>query len=328
MGKYEIITIDDIDNASEDKLLEVITANNACYRKMSIKVDDLLRLKKRGASTKTFVATATSATKQGENTSSTVDDFDPDFEETVEYYYSMIKDLPVEQLEQNLEALLPPRSDYQYERTLRRLQAELLRECKDVRTFIATEPDLSPSDKEELYTEIHCYMAKFEKIAEEISAKEKEIKSVTENNLIFVPTTDGKIRIFDDIAEMNPEQTQAIAKLLTSIKDGTFKNERYLNEFSLSEVREFTMNGHVTFMRLNDDTYAVIGACAKNPSNNAYRNILSEHSQAYSEVESKLKENATNPKFLALHKSYEQELFNKLNPQTTKPAVYTKKGDN
>lgn len=327
MEKYHYIQITNFDDISEEQLTAAIEQNSNTYNLMSREVENLHRVSEAAKAQIKKPPTIIETEKQS------IEElpFDADFEEEIEYYYSELRKLTLQQLEQELTATLPARSHYEYERILRRLQAELLKECKEIRDFIATEPALSQNDLKEFQIELNSHMAKLAAISAEINRKQETVVAEPpENNLIFVPTSSGNIRILDDVAGMDIEHARAIAQLITSIKDGTFKQAKCLSGagFTLNEVRDLNMGGRVTFMRLNSDTYAIIGAFIKKTNNNSgYRKILNNHAQAYYDVEQQLKENATNPDFLSMHKLYEQELFRKLSPPVLEhPAVHTKGG--
>lgn len=178
-------------------------------------------------------------------------------------------------------------------------------------------------------------MAKVQAIGAEL-VKETELSAEeekTENTLIFVPTSGGNIRILDDIDSIDPIQYRRFEQLIRSIKDGTFKNVKKFNDNNnitgLTEVRDLSNGGRVTFMRIDNNTYAVISAFIKKTTNsNGYQRMIANQCQSYRAVEDQIKANLTNPEFLELQSSYEQELFRKLNPTAiNKPAVMKKVGE-
>ena len=326
----EYIRIKDLSTATEEELFATQECNSRIYRLMSTQVENLRRTTEMAREKGRRVKEQAPVTEEEHQPTIVQSDIDEEFEEEVEFYYSEVKKLTQEELEENLEEALPSRQHYEYERILYRLQAELMRECKEIREYMATE-DLSAEDAAELTADLDNYQAKITAISKQLilpSTKSQEIKPV-ENNLVFVPTSGGNIRVLDEMADIDSSFYKKFNELFSSIKNGTFKGVKKLHGdlAGLAEVKDRPSGARVTFVRLDKNTYALISAFIKKSDNSSgYQKMLYNHYQSYREVEQQLIDNLSNPEFMGLHKEYETELFNKLNPnQNIKTPTYQKR---
>ena len=64
---------------------------------------------------------------------------DEDFEHEVEYYYQALKELKEDELDDEIETVLPSKRNYQYKRIMYRLKAEVIRSIKEIRDFLKEE---------------------------------------------------------------------------------------------------------------------------------------------------------------------------------------------
>lgn len=316
VSKY--IRIYDTDEATEHQLKAAIEHNSRTLSLMSHEVNNIKKVnetaKEKGKQQPVVTIEEEILPQSDEEL------IDQDFEEEVEYYTSEVKRLTAEHLDE-LSTALPSRKHYEYERILRRIQIELLKDCKDIKDFISLEKTTLTEEFQEFLDELNLDMLKVKAIGEELVRNPDYLEedTTTENRLIFVPTPDGNIRILSDIDSMDLGQRRKIEQLLNSIKDGTFKNVKRFNNNNnvdgLTEVRDIPSGGRVTFMRLDTNTYAIISAFIKKVTNGkGYQKMLANQFQSYHDAESQLKDNLTNPEFLEIQEEYEQELFEKLNP--------------
>ena len=307
--------------ATEEQMRKAISSNNRTYRLMNseiIKLRRVAELEKNSAIKEEQSEEEVSITAQEQS--------DIDFEEEAEYYYSAIKDLSKNNLESELIDALPSRKNYQYQRIILRIKAEIMKEIKELKDFFATE-DLSKEEVEEFKAELLFQMQKLATLnrilAREETKSEETIEQV-ENTLIFVPTTGGNIRVLDEIEHIEPEYYERFFGLLHSIKDGTFKNVKRFSRNSdlagLCEVKDFKTR--VVFKRLNKNTYAIISAFVKKSDNDkGYRNMLSIRYSDYLGIESSLTSSLENADFIELHNQYQEELFRKLGKTEKTPTL-------
>lgn len=314
--------------ATEEQLLAAINSNVRTARLMSSEIEKLKQnTKKRGVMEPEITLESIS-----EEQPQLPVQIDSSFEELVAFYYATIKDLTPEELEELPTELLPSKDDYQYERIMNRLTLEILKNIKEIKEYLKTE-ELSDEDADTLAEEIISEEEKLAVIKNHMEQTEEKQETTSQapvqNNIIFVPTTGGNIRVLDELDKISPEYYARFFDLFQSIKDGTFKNEQRLrgdtNLAGLSVVRYF--NIRVAYTRLDENNYAVLTAYIKKADRDkAVTTSLSSKYGDYKAVEPKLIANLQNPDFIDLNKQYEEELFNKLAPHTKKEAeVKTKK---
>ena len=306
----------DLKTATEDQIKAAIECNQSTYRLMSSQIEALKRAN-------ALAIQKAHQVKEDEEPFFVEEDvqeesIDQEFEEEALFFYSEVKDLKTENIEENLEEVLPPRIHYNYERILRRIQAELLKEIKEIRDFMANE-SLEKEEVLELKNDINDLLIKINAISKELAKTPEEIatSSVKENAIVFVPTTGGNIRVLDDMERIPASYYKKFDALFTSIKDGTFKGVKKMQGAldGLAEVRDIPTGARVTFMRLDRNTYAIISAFVKKTVNNSgYQKMVENHYQNYRQQEQALKSNLSNPEFMELHAQYETELFDRLRP--------------
>lgn len=316
----------DLNQVTEDQLRAAIDCNSRTYHLMTSEIAKLKKVSDMARSEISIEDELTNSPSQLEDTTSV----DEDFENEVEYYYSAIKELSLDNLEEQMLDSLPSRKNYQYQRILLRIKAEIMRNIKDLKDFLREEK-ISLVDALELKDEFLLEKEKISIIDQQLRAKQLGLEEETiseENNLIFVPTTGGNIRVLEEIDRIDPEYYDRFNGLFQSIKDGTFKNVKRFSRNSdlagLCEVKDFKTR--VVFKRLNKNTYAIISAFIKKAdSDKGYRNMLSSRYKDYQSMEQSLIENSGKEEFIDLNHQYEEELFTRLG-QTFQPTKLIKIG--
>lgn len=315
----------DLDQATEEQLIATIDCNNRTSRLMSSEIEKLKRVAESAKKTKRPIEVEPEqpAPQQPQPV------VDQDFENEIEYYYSQVKELKLANIEEDIVQALPSRKHYQYTRILTRLKLESIRAIKEIKDLIAEE-GISVEDMTAFKDELELELKKIELLDKHLQPLQaEELKEEPqENNLIFVPTSGGDIRILDELDSIPSEYYDKFNGLFQSIKDGTFKNVQRFSRNSelagLCEVKDFKVR--VLFVRLNRDSYAVISSFIKKTDNDkGYRSALVRKYTDYQLVEDDLIRNLSNPEFMQLHKEYEQELFRKLSPTSSKETPITKK---
>lgn len=315
----------DLSNVTEEQLRATIDCNSRTYRMMTSEISKL----------KKVAETARKVVRQEEQeevveTEETKPTIDEDFEHEIEYYFQALKEVPEEELETEIETVLPSKRNYQYKRIMYRLKAEIVRSIKEIRDFIAEE-GLS-LEEAELEDEIALELKRIKLLDQELQRTEQttEEEIQTQNNLVFAPTLSGNIRILDEIEHIDSEYYERFNGLFQSIIDGTFKNVQRFSRNSdlagLCEVKDFKTR--VIFKRLNKNSYAVISAFIKKSDNDkGYRNMLSSRYSDYLQIESTLKKNTENEEFMSMQQLYTEELFNKIAPTQLTPQIKIKGGE-
>jgi hypothetical protein len=221
--------------------------------------------------------------------------------------------------------LLPEPDDYHYADVIYRLQAESLKEIKEMTEIMIDEP--SEDSKKFIENE----KKKFAFLAKLLQEEEEKEETVEEKNtIILAPLESGRIRMLDDIDSMPVDFYDDIALLVESIINGSFKRWKKFNFSSstnltrVSEVR--SQRTRVIYQRLNKNTYALITTFLKKTSNDhGYREYLRSIMSEYRKVEDQLKAGLDNPEFMALHEEYVQEMWNRLG-HPEKAKTYGKGG--
>lgn len=323
----EYIRLINLDSKTEEELKAAIECNSRTYRLMSSKVESLRKLQQAAKEKARTTIIEEEPEKVVEQPISTLDS---EFEEEVDYYLSQVKELSIDNLDE-IEEALPNRKNYDYERIVRRIQAELMKNIKELRDFIATE-SLTKEDAEEFATEINSELSKITAISKELAKTEEEELSSEEeqipNTLIFVPTSGGNIRVQDEIDHIDQSYYKRFEMLLSSIKDGTFKGIKKMHGelAGLTEVKDRPSGARITFMRLDKKTYAIISAFVKkSDNNNGYQKMVASHYQTYLSAEEDLKKAIQNPEFIAMHQDIEKQVFQTLNPSYDQSPIVLQK---
>lgn len=316
----------DLDTATEEQLRTTIDCNARTARLMRSEIDKLRRVAEAAKKTKKPVIE-----ESQEEPEEKQDLIDADFEDEVEYYLSQLRELTIENIDDEITSALPSRKHYQYTRILNRLKLESIRNLKEIKDLLQEE-GVSLDDLPEFQAEYNLELKKIALITKALEPKQVETEQVEakENNLIFVPTPGGDIRVLDEIDDIPSEYYDRFNGLFQSIKDGTFKNVRRFSSHNdlvgLCEVKDFKVR--VIFVRLNHDSYAVISAFIKKSDNDkAYRASTIKKYFDYQNVENALISNLGNEEFMEMQKTYEQELFRKLSTSEKAPVLKKKGGD-
>lgn len=248
---------------------------------------------------------------------------DDEFEKEFEYYFSEFKGLK-EYSKEAIEDVLPSRNNYNYERIVLRIIAEISRDIKDYREIIIKYEDTMDKEELEEYKNEIVSSNELRLLLKEILLEELDNENFEEkkNKLIFVPIkSTGKIRVFDELKDIPEEEYSGFIELFDSIKNGTFKGiKRFTNNDILNGALE--VRGHqirVVFQRLSKDCYAVISMFMKKTQNNdGYRKSIQAKMTEYKTIEKELKKSINDPKFLEKHKKLEEELYEKLGSNKNK----------
>ena len=242
-------------------------------------------------------------------------DSDEDFEKEVEYYLTDFNGLK-EFNKESIEEVLPSRNNYNYERIVLRIIAEITHDIRDINEIIASDSKMSKDELEEYKSELLSLIDRRNIVKEVLLTEEKEEVIEKSNNLIFMPIkgTDD-VRVFDDLKNIPQEEYEGFIELFKSIKDGTFKN-----------IRKFTNNGNyngglevkgpqkrIVFQRLSKDSYCVISIFLKKTQiDYGYRNNLTNRYSEYKSMEKELKERVKEDSFINRNKEIENEIFSML----------------
>lgn len=325
----DFITLD-LNNTTESELLECLNKNIATARMYR---EEIARLKQLSSIAPLPSIDLPEQFEESKKSVQNCRSKDEDFEDEVDYYYDAIRNLPADNIDENLEGLLPSKKHPYYKKLMLRLKAEILREIKEIKDFIGQER-LTLDDSKEFRKEILIEQQKIKVINELLAPKETtkvELEAIEqENSLIFVPTLSGRIRVFDELESMPVEYYDELYDLFASIQCGTFKGVKRFkssNYGGVSEVRGKLLR--VVFDRLDKSTYAILTIFAKKFDNTAgYRTSLESTIQTYLAMEDDIAKSLNNPEFISLHKEYETELIRRISPTKERPHVKAKEINN
>lgn len=242
-------------------------------------------------------------------------DDDNDFEKEVEYYLSEFLNLK-EYTKDSIEEVLPSRNNYNYEKIILRIMAEVTHDIKDIKEIIITDSfSMEKSELEEYKSELLGTVEKRDLLKEILFTKIDEEEEIIDksNKLIFVPIKNSdKVRIFDELKDIPQEEYEGFIELFESIKNGSFKNiRRFVNNEALNgalEVKGYQVR--ILFQRLSKDCYAIISAFIKKTQNDSgYRNAIKNKYAEYKNIEKNLKESIKDTEFIKKNKEIEDEVF-------------------
>lgn len=242
---------------------------------------------------------------------------DEDFENEIDYYYKQIFYLkPSEDLKEKMIDILPSPKKNNYNKIISRIKLEIMKNIKEIKETIIHLIDITEKqDLEEFRNEILFEKKKIEIIDERTIELEEnaEIKEeIIENNLIFIPTANGNIRVLEELEKIDQEYFDGFKQLFNSIKDGTLKKVKNFSnnkKMNISEVRGDKVR--VIFDRIGKNDYAVITAFIKKCNKDSgYYNLLEVRIKNYENLKEEIIENLKNDEFREKNIQYDQELYN------------------
>lgn len=289
-----------------ESILAKIESNNRYAAKLRIQIQELQMKPTAKEIEKKSVPTPEPSKEENQSEKIPID-------ERIQAYIKEYQMLSGDDIE-TMMALLPDPDDFEYTDIIYRLQAESLREIKEM-TEIAQLEDATLFESAEFIENEKKKIQLLRSLL--IKEEEEEIESTEENIIVMVPTENGRIRIYDEIEHIPSDYYDEIFELIQSIINGSFKGRRRFNNGvmqTLGGVSEVRGNkGRVLFQRLNHNTYAVFSTFLKKTTNDrGYQELLKNRIGEYKKVAAKMKECIKNPKFMEMNEELVQELWNKL----------------
>lgn len=306
-----------LNNITEEELIEGIKKNN---NTIQMTQNSIKSLKSKVTVSKEIETIETTPEIDIFENNAEIDEEIDDLETEVDYYFTSINGLTdSEFLLDDIALFLPSKKANNYNNIMLRIKLELLKNIKDVEDVIGSEQEnLTKEDLCDFQEEIKLNQKKLELISKlESITDEETFEDNIENNLIFVPTSGGNIRIIDEISSMPVEFLDRFKGLFDSIIDGTFKNVKRFNSTNnrnsgMSEVRDYQVR--VVFDRIGKHDYALVTAFIKKcDSDKGYLESLNLKIKNYEGQKEKLKNNLSNPEFIKLQSDYTKQLYNILN---------------
>ena len=320
----EFIVIKDLTDVTEEQLLEAMKKN---ANTASLCREQIRKMKAAAAKTKKVVPIPD--IEEYPQTSAIEDDEDKaNFEEEIEYYISGMKEITADNIDEEIEDVLPVRKNPNYRTILYRLKLESLRNIREIEELFEETDETEDLTifKEEIILE-QRKIAYIDKALTQQNSSEIIQGPEEKNNIVFVPTSGGSIRVLDEMERIPQEYQAGFKELFDSIQDGTFKGiKKFKNNNALNgiiEVKGFQVR--VVFARLNKNTYALITAFIKKCDNdNGYISVLKQKVADYRLISEQLKKNLSNPEFMDQQREYTEELYRLLGEQDSKGTSYVK----
>ena len=309
----ELIEIIDENNYNE--ILKVLEANIRTARMMRSEIDRL-----KPAEKKEEQEEPKQEIKSLEQKEEITEQIDEEFEDEIGYYLADYKSITGYMDKEGLIEILPSTSNYRYKEILMRLQAESVKEIKELEELLVDETDINVI--KEIKELILIEREKIRLISEIINTKEEEQENEKrENKIILVPTLSGKILIIDDLEHIPTDYYEAFNEIIKSIIQGTFKQVKRLSHDSAdSSICEVRGDGiRVLFTRVSKDSYALITAfLKKTTTSRGYKEFIRNRINAYEQVSNKLKQLLLSEDFIEENAKYVEELFNLLEKPSEK----------
>ena len=320
----EFIVIKDLTDVTEEQLLEAIKQN---ANTASLCREKIRKMKAAAAKTKKVVPIPN--IEEYQTDSVTIEDEDKaNFEDEIEYYISSMKEITADNIDSEIEDVLPVRKNPNYRTILYRLKHEALRNIREIEELFeeADETEDLTIFKDEVILE-QRKISYIDKALTQQKSSEVTQEQEEKNNIVFVPTSGGSIRVLDEMERIPQEYQAGFKELFDSIQDGTFKGiKKFKNNNALNgiiEVKGFQVR--VVFARLNKNTYALITAFIKKCDNdNGYVSVLKQKVADYRTISEQLKKNLSNPEFMDQQREYKEELYRLLGEQDSKGTSYVK----
>ena len=320
----EFIVIKDLTDVTEEELLEAMKKN---ANTASLCREQIRKMKAAAAKTKKVVPIPN--IEEYQTDSVTIEDEDKaNFEDEIEYYISSMKEITADNIDSEIEDVLPVRKNPNYRTILYRLKLEALRNIREIEELFeeADETEDLTIFKDEVILE-QRKISYIDKSLTQQKSSEVTQEQEEKNNIVFVPTSGGSIRVLDEMERIPQEYQAGFKELFDSIQDGTFKNiKKFKNNNALNgiiEVKGFQVR--VVFARLNKNTYALITAFIKKCDNdNGYVSVLKQKVADYRTISEQLKKNLSNPEFMDQQREYKEELYRLLGEQDSKGTSYVK----
>lgn len=228
-------------------------------------------------------------------------------------YVEIVKSIGWENLEANIDSILPEKEDSNYRNIILRLMLECSKEINDMKEVSHAQDGLSKDDLDIC----NGFIEEYNKYYDMLKAKlEKEVVTSIvkpcENRLVFMPTKSGNMAVENDLGSIAQERYGTILKLFKSIKDGTFKNDYGFDHMlTLKGLRTVCdQHAYVVYQQLSDNTYLIVSILVKKETKD--KKFFSSLETRYTKCKqmlNKIKDNVNKEEFIKLQRDYELELF-------------------
>jgi len=312
----------DINNLSEEEMIKVMNKNHKTSVLQKEEIKKLEEINKQ-EQTKTIIPILSKTLEQQDE--NILEDNDNDFEDEVNYYLTEINNIKEAEINKKLKKNLPTKKNYNYIKILLRLKAEMLKNIKEIKELYEEEKEnTTAKEMEEIKEYIMSYKKKINIIDDALNEKEEIIEDIetVKNNIFYMPTLSGNIRVLEEIDKIPIEYHERFLGLLNSIKEGIFKNVKRFttinnSTYGLCEVKDFKTR--VIFDRIGENDYVVITMFIKKCDNDkGYIEPLKKKISEYRINSNNIKEKINDEEFILMQKNIDEEIVNKLSESNQK----------
>lgn len=212
---------------------------------------------------------------------------------------------------------LPFGEEYDTGRLLKRLILEFYRKIEEVKMVMnGSEED----SNDPIYLELLRVYQKKMAVIIDLSSKNQLLESSesVSNQLIFLKNNGGRIRILDEIEDMDKSLYPGLLSLFNSIIDGTFKgNQKYVNRWlnTIYEVKDTSSKTRILYDSIGNNCYVVIGVRFKDRNyDSVSRNAITNHVIQYNKVRPRIEAALDDEEFLAGNAEITKRLLKTLQP--------------
>lgn len=300
----------DSNNATKEELIAVLKENAQINKSMK---DQIEKMKKNTVSSTVVVKEVPSVVLPCEKKETKKDNT---LAKELDKYVEIVKSIGWENLEANIDSILPEKEDSNYRNIILRLMLECSKEINDMKEVGHAQDGLSKDDLDIC----NCFIEEYNKYYDMLKAKlgKEVVTSIVkpcENKLVFMPTKSGNMAVENDLGSIVQERYGTILKLFKSIKDGTFKNDYGFDHMlTLKGLRTVCdQHAYVVYQQLSDNTYLIVSILVKKDTRD--KKFFSSLETRYTKCRQmldKIKENINNEEFMKLQKEYELDLFRRL----------------
>lgn len=321
----------EIDNMTIEELMELIKDSRNQTIMLERQIKELEELRKeekpvRIENPKEAVSEKTVEISEGD---------DKEFQEEVDYYYSLLNFIEEDSINlDSIKDILPAKNKANYDNIILSIKMRLLKIIKEYKDMIEEgRGEISSDYLLDIKKEIINTQTKINLIKQ--SEEENSANTIVEsmrNNLFFSLSPTGNISVIDDIAkDISNEAYDDFKILFNSIVDGTFKGiKRFSDNDHYSFMAKVSFNeARVLFDRVGKNDYVIIGAfIKKTTTGKSYKETLESNVKSYLAYKDNIVNNLDKEGFRKQSQKYEEELFTILNGNKEKNKQFEKGGNN
>lgn len=253
------------------------------------------------------------------------------FERELKKFFDKIDKLyDSEKLEEDIRSILLKEQDYDAGKIVKRLDLEFYKKIQEICKFIESETFTNEEDLMLFEEELELYYKKKDIIKNIFNNKTVE-ENVEQSKFIFLLNGNNRVRVIEDVLEIEKQVYPRLIVLLDSIKNGTFKSKKRFRSVNkefhgISEVRDLSLQTRVYYDLLGDNTYVILGAIVKKDSeDSSYIPTMTALSSWYRKCKKDIVKSLQDEKYIQDNLEIEKQLYALLGGETKSSNSYIKK---